>query len=144
MSIKIKIEVPSVVDAKKSVWNYSRADWVLLKDDLTETSWEFLKQDDPTVGAKQLTSIILGLAAKSIGKREITEKKSSHPWLNNRTDKAIAKRDLAEGEMEKDAYKEFSQIMQEERVAYIAKTRLELKKLKPSSKQWPSKSNTLM
>ena len=75
-------------------------------------------------GAERLTKIILDLAGDSIGKRTITEQKSTHPWLNERAVAAIARKDAEAGtSREQQAIIDCSGVLRDEREKYIEKTR---------------------
>ena len=65
------------------MWNYGKADWNLLQDLCEEEDWEFLRQVDTDDGAARLTKAILKLADNEIGRKTLTELKSTHPWLTD-------------------------------------------------------------
>ena len=139
------VDVPETAIVKRSVWNYNKADWEMLQDSINEEDWGFLQAMHPSEGAAKLTEVILEMAEQAIGKRTISEKKTTHPWLTERAVQAVAKRDTMAGtELEKDAVLECSRIMKEDREQYIAKMKQELLSLKQGSKQWWRKSQQLM
>ena len=92
-----------------------------------------------------MTSTILDLAERCIGKRKLTERKSTHPYLTERAEKAIDDRNNAFGtQLETQAVIDCSAVLKEEREAYISRTRNDIRNLKPASKQWHSKSRELL
>ena len=77
---KMMAAVPETIELKREVWNYSKADWERLKDELREYDWTELHTMDADTAANKVTSIIRDLAKKCIGKRTMKEIKSTHPW----------------------------------------------------------------
>ena len=139
------VDVPEDVVVERSVWNYKKADWTLLQEQLEDHDWSFLLEMDTSAGAEKLTSTILEFANEAIGKRLLKERKSTHPWLTDRAVKAVFERDAAAGtEDEKIAVLECSRIMREEREAYIVKVKQEILNLPQGSKQWWTKVRGLL
>ena len=56
---ELRCTIPETKSIKRKVWNFSKADWILLQDSLGEEDWEFLRKDHPDLGARKLTSKIL-------------------------------------------------------------------------------------
>ena len=71
----LKLSVPSQVEAGRKVWRYGQADWERLHDSLA----------DACCAAKWITGTILRSASSCIPLSTLRTKKSSHPWLNDRS-----------------------------------------------------------
>ena len=85
------------------------------------------------------------IADKCIGRREIGETKSNHPWLNEEILELISAKHSAAGtEHEVEAVQKCSEAIRIAREEYINRTREELKAMKPQSKQWWNKSGTIL
>ena len=63
----------------------------MLQDRPEYVDWTLLQAAHPDEGAKKQTDVILDLAGEWIGKRTLMERKSTHPWLTDRAEEAIAK-----------------------------------------------------
>ena len=143
--VDLGFTMPEVSSTERSVWDYRNADWVRLRDALEETDWNFLRTADVHEGTQALTDTIIALSEESIGKKTMVERKTTHPWINEKVEQAIKRRNAAEGtSFENMATIECSEVMLQEREAYIEKTREEIKKLKPGSKKYWSKSNEIL
>ena len=68
---------------------YANADWDRLQADLEVHDWTGLKSMHPDVGARWLQTTILKYMSESIACKESTVQESSHPWLNNRVERAV-------------------------------------------------------
>ena len=81
---KLKASVPETLELKREVWNYSKADWERLKDELKDHDWSKLHAMNADEAAESITETILNFANECIGKRILKEKKSTHPWLTQK------------------------------------------------------------
>ena len=57
----------------------------------------FTLKGSPEDGASRMTEMASDLAAKCIKKKKLTERKSTHPWLNERVTQAVDARRKAQG-----------------------------------------------
>jgi hypothetical protein len=94
---RLEAKVQKNIVVKRTVWNYRNADWVQMQERLECTDWSFLQAMQPDDGAEKLVEIKLVIANAAIGKKQMTERKSTPPWLIERTAAAQARRDAAEG-----------------------------------------------
>ena len=85
---------------RREVWNFKKADWTRLKEDLSEHDWSCLQTLDPNDGAIQFTKVLREYSLDSIGKRVIHEAKSTHPWMTEQIVKLVAERKAVEGTAE--------------------------------------------
>ena len=133
--IEMAFGVARTTKVKRTVWNYKNADWDLLKDCLDEESWDFLRRLDPDEGTIALTKKIMELSESIIGKREVHETKSTHPWMTQSIVDCIAAKHAAEGTNDEQRLTEVcSQEILTARAAYIKITRAKLRSMKQGSK----------
>ena len=50
----VPVAIPATKKLRRKVWNYSKADWDVLNDTLSEIDWEFLRRYPSDEGASQL------------------------------------------------------------------------------------------
>ena len=137
MLAKLKVKVPETKIIRRQVWNFKKADWTKLKDELREHDWSFLQTLDPSAGIVQFTEVLRSYALDCIGKREIHEAKSTHPWMTEKIVELVAKKHALEGTAhEKEARDLCSQQIVQTKTEYVHKTKEELKEMQGGSKQW--------
>jgi hypothetical protein len=96
-------------------------------------------------GAEWLTQKILCAAEKCIPKGKLRERKSTHPWINDRVIELTKKKhDAAGTEEAHKAHEECSAGIKEEYAKYIDKERKRLKDEPRASKGWWSRSRRLL
>ena len=112
-----------------------QADWERLHDSLADTCWDHIADQFSTAAAKWITDTILRSASSCIPLSTLRTKKSSHPWLNDRTIALVDAKRTAEGTpFEKAAaYHD-----------YTARTAQKMRCIKPSSKLWWKKAKEVM
>ena len=93
----LKLSVPSHVVAGRKVWRYGQADWERLHDLLADTCWDHIADKSTTAAAKWITDTTLRSASSCIPLSTLSTKKSSHPWLNDRTIALVDAKRTAEG-----------------------------------------------
>ncbi len=93
----LQLAMPKRQIIKRMVWSYQRADWEKLAAILENTTWEFLDEDTPSVGAEKLTATILAACEKCISRRVLQEWKSTHPWLTEQVVALVAAKKQANG-----------------------------------------------
>ena len=118
-------------------WRFAKADLDGLKEDLGATDWSFLGGNDACSGAELMTRMVLSSAAGRIPKREITIKRKTHPWLNERILQLVAKKHAASGSPDHAAVVlECSKGIVEEFLKYACESRKKLCAAKRGSKLW--------
>ena len=128
--------VPDTTEIPREVWNYSKADWARLKDNLREHEWAELHHMDADGAANRVTDVILQHAKVCIGKRVLKEFKSTHPWLTPETVKLTEDKKLAEGkENEKEIIEACSAKIASTRIKYLERTKSEIKDI-PNEKKY--------
>jgi hypothetical protein len=100
---------------------------------------------DANAAAVMVTETILGYSKKFIPQRLISERKSTHPWLNDRVIKLVAAKRASEGtDFERQRRDECSAGILEEFGKYAAKERNHLSSLPRGAKLWWSIARRLM
>ena len=133
----VPLVLPKTVVHKRVVWQYSNADWEGLKRTLELTDWSWLKDVGPNDGAQRLTDLILRLAKASIPQRVLCDRKSTHPWLNDRVAKLVESKHTAEGTAEEEECKRLcSTGIVEEFGKYVSRERKALQEMRRGAKAW--------
>ena len=108
-----------------------------MQDALNSYDWEGLKSGTAEDALIAFQKILWYHLVKYIPRKTIDERKSTHPWLNERTRQAISRKQAAEGT---DRYEKESddcrKIINEERQRYVQKLKDKLLALPKGSKQW--------
>ena len=141
----LPLPVPKSEILTRTVWQFRDADWDGLKGALTEQSWTWLEHVDAHEGAQRLTELILGHARRYIPQRCVKERKTTHPWVNDRVIELVRLKREAEGsEHEAVCRDRCSAGILEEYGKYVIRERAALKDMPQCSKPWWSKSRRLM
>ena len=97
---------------------------------LSQVDWSWLDGIDPNTGAEQLTNTILDFARKYIPQRVLRERKTTHPWINERIVELVVAQRAAEGTEHEDATRvQSSTAVLEEYEEYISRARTELQEM---------------
>ena len=121
----LKLSVPSQVVAERKVWSFRDADWERLQDSLDESD-----------AAQWITDSILRSARSCIPLTTLRSRKSSHPWLNDRSVALIdAKRAAERTPLEKETTPACSAGLAAAHLDYTART---AQKMRVVSGQLPS------
>ena len=137
--------VPRVQVQCRTVWQFTSADWEGLNNALLCQDWSWLARTDPNTGAERLTACILGLAEFFIPQRLLEERKSTHPWINDKVLELVRSKLAAEGtDEETECMKRCSACIMEEYGKHVAKERKQLQAMPKGAKAWWSKSRRLM
>ena len=120
----ITVAVPATTILEREVWNYSKADWQMLKDLLEIEDWNCIRSDSPDTSALYLTETNLRHAKSAIGKKQVKEIKSTHPWLTKEVKAAIkAKHSAASTDLEREVVEEYSRAIMTARENYIKRVK---------------------
>ena len=141
----MKLPVPETETKKRIVWRYGKADWDALRTKLDSVDWTELQHCSVDDAAQLWTQQILQAAQECIPKKELCEKKSTHPWVNDRVLEMVRQKEAAAGtEHARSACEACSACLKEEFEKYIEKEREQLKKEPRASKGWWSKTRRLL
>ena len=141
----VPIAIPSETSVKREVWDYSAMDHELAVDLMRSQSWPNVKEAGADASAEEITRGIADVMNTAVPKKNINEKKQTHPWVNSRVLQLVAAKYAAEGTPEEDAkVAECSAGMLEEFGKYAAGVREEMKGLPRGSKKWWRRAGELM
>ena len=97
LQLVLPISVPRVDIRPRMVWQFKDADWHGLSNALVSQDWLWLSAVDANIGAEKLTAHILSLAEFYIPRRWMNERKSTHPWINDKVMRLVQEKLAAEG-----------------------------------------------
>ena len=121
LALALPIPAPRVEIQCRLVWQFREADWDGLNNALSSQDWAWLRTVSANVGAEQLTSMILALAERFIPRRYLYERKSTHPWINDRVLKTVREKHASQGTaMEESCRERCSKCIMEEYDKYVA------------------------
>ena len=141
----LKLRVQKSTSISRTVWNYIEVDWESLQKKLAETAWSWSAEIDPDKGAEELTNTILDLAKSCISQRLLLERKSTHPWLNDKILALVERKQESIGtDAESHARDQCSRGIFEEFGKFVQKERARLARMRRGSKGWWSKSRLLL
>ena len=122
---------------EREVWHLAAADWGALEKALRATEWRPLRNGTAEDALAHFQEVLWFLLIKFVLRRTIKVVKRSHPWLNERSQRAIQRKNDAENsESFIEKQKECAKVLAEERVKYVQQLKKKLAKLPKSSKQW--------
>ena len=108
-----------------------------MRSALSDIDWSPIDRGSGDDAATYFMEMLWIVLCTHIPYEQVAIKKKSHPWLNTRCEKAIKRKNDAEGSATfDDTRAECSQILVEEHLKYIAKLKAKISKLKKGSKQW--------
>ena len=84
LALTLPLSVPRLEIQSRMVWQFREADWNGLRVALLLEDWTWLTHTDANTGAERLTAYILDLAGRFIPRRCLHERKSTHPWINDK------------------------------------------------------------
>ena len=122
---------------KREIWHLDKAKWKDLEEALEKFDWGGLKEGTAEDAIGFFMEVLWFHLVKFIPREWVEEKKTTHPWLNERTRKAIARKQEAEGTAQAQVEMErCSRILNEERQKYVQRLKEKLMSLPKGSKQW--------
>ena len=140
VEVTVPFPCPQEEFSKRRVWMYANADWDRLHADLEVQDWTCLENMHPEEGAQWLQTTIQKHMSESIACKEITVRKSSHPWLNNRVERAVQEKTQAAPDERDAATRKCSAVIKEEHDLWLARSRAQLANMPSGSKQWWKRS----
>ena len=69
---------------ERRVWIFSKANWDGLREKLGNLTWDLMSVLAAEEAALALTQTILDIMSEFVPQRFIQERKSTHPWTNDR------------------------------------------------------------
>ena len=98
--------MPCEERVERELWNWRRANWNGLREELAHTDWNKVFFDggseEPNsavadAAVTRFTTFLLERARRYVPVRKVTETKFTHPWLNDRCVQAVKRKREAEG-----------------------------------------------
>ena len=135
------ITLPLIVILKKTVkrevWDLPKTDWKNLKKELHNYDWQPLKHGSAEDALTLFLEVLWLQLVKHIPRRSVENVKRSHPWVNDRSKKALQEKNDAERTPYFEAAsKKCSIILAEECLKYVAHVKQKMATLKPGDKLW--------
>ena len=139
------IGIPESTLITRTVFEYSKADWANIKHDLAEFDWTFMDGASVDDAERYLHESLFRILRQHIPERTLLERKSAHPWVNERCLQAIQRKNESAGTENFSATSlECNRILFEEYLAHIERMRDKLRKEKRGSKRWWRVANQIM
>ena len=142
---RLRLRVPKAETIKRSVHDYTKADWDLLVDTIEEEDWSCLEGNSVSEAAVNFTERMHEIIDDAIPKKIIREHKGTHPWMDDQVLASVHERNQARGtELEAAAAARCSEIMLSARLEYQERTKSELQEMPPGCKRWWKRSRELL
>ena len=76
----------------RNIWLYNKGNYEAISNELYETNWNNLINDDINIYAQNITDQIISVAKRHVPNKNIKVRQSDPPWLNSKIKKMIRKR----------------------------------------------------
>ncbi len=142
---KFDIAMPESLQVRRVVFVYAKADWAAIRQDFAHFDWTPMDLFDVDSAERFFHTSVLDILRRHIPEREIIERKTAHPWINERCVEAIRSKNASFGTDNfgvKSA--ECNAVIFEEFIAYVERMRDKLRKEKRGSKSWWRLTNEIM
>ena len=142
---KFDIGVPDCAVVRRQVFDYSKADWAEIRREMQGFDWSTMDSLDVDAAERFFHQSVFGILQCHIPERELLERKSVHPWFNDRCVSAIRAKNASLDTSEfvsKSA--ECSAIIFEEFLGHVKRMRDKLAREKRGSKAWWRLTNEIM
>ena len=137
LAVSIKLPIPVVKKIPRQVWHLRNAKWDHLKCELRNIDWQILSEGDVDSAIDLFLKILLGLCKTYIPYGILTEKKASHPWLDDVCVAAIKQKNEAEGTPTyESAVENCAKIIADAHRKYLVALRSKIEALPRNSKRW--------
>ena len=136
--IDLDVLVPVCDETTRQVWNFHKADWEALSQELKRTHWEhFLVEADPEGSVQRLCEFLTAACDRHIPRKTITTKQKPHPWIDEECMEAIRAKCLATGTEDfRKKEIECSEVLSRKFVQYQHELKAKIQSLPRSSKLW--------
>ncbi len=136
--VRVDIPMPGVDVLERVVWDFAHADWESLLASFENLVWDdVLRYNDPSVAVDVFSSMILDFSRRHIPRKTISERKGSHPWLDEACLRAIQRKHECSGLASfEDAARACTNTISAAHAVFIDKKKAELRSLKRGSKKW--------
>ena len=137
-AVLIKLPLPVMLGQteRREVWILKQAKWTVLKKDLQEYDWHQLYKGTAEEALHVFLEVLWLHLVKYIPRRQLDIVKRSHPWMNDRSKRAIIEKNNAEGTPRfQAASAKCATILAEERTKHVQKTKDKMAALPKASKK---------
>ena len=142
-SLRLSVLKSEVVERK--VWMFSKANWDGLRAKLRSLTWNFFSSLAVDEAALALTQTILDAVSDVVPQRFIQERKSTHPWINERVLSLVEnKHEMVGTDREEEARDACSKGLLEEFCKFVQREKHRLANIRRGSKAWWSISSRLL
>ena len=129
--------VPEAVVLQRLVFDYSKASWDDIAKEIAETDWTAIDRSAVDEGERFFHNTLNDILTRHIPQRWISERKSKHPWVNDRCLQAIAtKNSMSNKPNFHEHASKCSQVLFEEFVAHALRMPDKLARERRGSKGW--------
>ena len=138
MYARFNIPIPKTDIKERLVWNFSHAGWEGVRSNIEAVDWATLVCT-ADAGAENITCEILRASNLFIPSKILKERKSTHPWVNERIVQLVQRKKQAAGttHAEAQAASEACSVgIKAEYAKYVAKEKERLQKEARGSKGW--------
>ena len=97
VTAELAFKVPEQTTLTRTVLQFAKADWEMMRDMLSTQPWEDMLEMNASDAADFLGKTIQESAEHCFPRRELRERKSTHPWLTAETDILVKEKNDAEG-----------------------------------------------
>ncbi len=137
--------VPDAVSVDRMVFEYNKADWEGIVNDICEFDWSPLDSLDVDPAERFFHFNVMSILRRHVPEKQISEKKSKHPWVNEVCLAAIEAKNASIGtEAFAAAAADCSAVLFGEYLAHVQRMKDKLKQEKRGSKGWWRVANEIM
>ena len=87
---EFNIGIPEIICVRRIVYDYSKANWADLQAEFADSDWSSIDLFDVDDAERFFHQSVFAILDRHVPRREISERKSSHLWINERCLEAIA------------------------------------------------------
>ena len=134
--VSLNIPMPESISFSRKVWCFKDTDWKKMKQVLKSMNWNRLSVGSVDAATNYFLDFVWTLCEKYIPRREILERKSTHPWLTSECSSAILQKNIAEGtSLVQQSRNECAATIQKAHRSYIAKLKIRISNLSRNNKE---------
>ena len=93
----LNVKTPEKATVTRVVWQFAKVDWDNMRDMLSAKPWEDMQRMHANDAAVFFNTAIQECAEQCIPRRELKERKSTHPWLDDAVESLVKQKTDAEG-----------------------------------------------
>ena len=136
VAAEFDLGVPPAQIFSRTVFDYAKANWNHIRRDYRVHEWAPMDTMEVDDAERYMHDKILEIIRRHVPERMIWERRSVHPWINERCVQAIRDKNNAADGAQRTAAARCSEILFEEYLAYVQRMRDKLGKAKRGSKLW--------